>query len=180
MRLKALIGAFLLALASGATFAWRPEPKATSLAASRFPAPTQIAAFTVQAEQACRCARTRSDEPGKKACWAGFERAIAPWPQTTEGSLCEFSFDGVCLGEDLDGEAPCIIKGWQGPVGGPGSICTQAELQTAEAVFYEASQRYSKDPTEENPDEALKRTLAAFARNDRIALRRTPGGCGGG
>jgi hypothetical protein len=180
MRLKALIGATSLALAAGATLAWQPEPRAAPPAMSGVPAPGQMAAFQAQAEKACRCARTRPDDSGKKDCWAGFDKAVAPWPHGTEGSLCEFSLQGICFGDGLDASDACIARSWSGPVGGPGSICTPAELQTAEAIFYEAVRQHAKDPTKAPPEEVLKRTLAAFARNDRIAFRRASGGCGGG
>jgi hypothetical protein len=176
MRLRALIGAILLALATGATLAWSPPPPP---APSRpgFPTAEQLAAFQTQAEQACRCARTRPDETGKKDCWAGFERAIAPWPHNDYGSMCEFSVEGICFGDDFEA---CVGKGWSGPVGGPGSICTKEELQTAEAVFMEALERHEKDKTSEPPEQALNRILADFVRKDRYARRRYEGGCGGG
>lgn len=177
MRLQALIGATLLALAAGATFAWGPAVPDVSAERGGVPSAEQVAAFQAQAEQACRCARTRADEPGKKACWAGFDRAIAPWPHDEQASPCEFSLEGVCFGAD---HTACVTKSWSGPVGGEGAICTAEELQTAEAMFMEAFRRYEKDKTAEPPDEALRRTLAAFAREDRYARRQYEGGCGGG
>ena len=175
MRLHALIGGTLLALAAGATFAW-DTPSAAPTAAG-VPSAEQVSAFQAQAEQACRCARTRPDESGKKDCWAGFERAIAPWPHGDQSTFCEFSLEGICFGDEPDA---CVTKSWSGPVGGPGTICTAEEAQTAEAVFMEAFRRYERDKTAESPDQALRRTLAAFARNDRLARRRYEGGCGGG
>lgn len=179
MRLQALIGATLLALAAATTFAWpAPKPARPSMpAASGVPSAGQVAAFQVQAEQACRCARTRSDESGKQDCWAGFERAIAPWPHSDLTSMCEFSLEGICFSDDFDA---CVTKSWSGPVGGLGTICTAEELQTAEAVFMESFKQYERDKKAEPPDQVLRRTLASFAREDRYALRRYEGGCGGG
>ena len=180
MRLHALIGAALLAPAAGATFAWGPAPLADPPAAPsgpEMPVRAEVAAFQAQAEQACRCARTRPDEQGKKDCWAGFERAIARWPHGEQTSLCQFSLNGICFGDDHE---VCVTKSWSGPVGGEGTICTAQELQTAEAVFTEALTPYEGDKRAEPPDQALRRTLAAFARNDRLASRQYEGGCGGG
>lgn len=175
MRLKALIGATLLTLAAGATFAWRPAPEATPPAVSGVPAPLQIAAFRAQAEQSCRCARTRTDAAGKKDCWAGFEKAIAPWPHNEGSTACEFSQRSICFGDWT--EENCIIADWSAAVGGPGSMCTEDEARTAEAIWTEAYHRYEKGLTKDSPDRVLARTLTAFARNDRVALRKSQGSC---
>lgn len=177
MRLKALIGAALLGLAAGATFAWRPAPEAAPPAVSGVPAPTQIAAFRAQAEQSCRCARTRADAAGKKDCWAGFEKAIAPFPHDEGFTACEFSQRSICFG---DGMENCIIADWTASVGGSGSMCTGEEARTAEAVWTEAYRRYENGLTKDSPDRALARVLDSFARNDRVALRQTQGGCTSG
>lgn len=177
MRLHALIGATLLALAASATFAWRPAAGPATPARSGLPTVVEIAAFQAQAEQACRCARTRTDESAKKDCWAGFERAIAPWPHNDLTSMCEFSLEGICFGDDFDA---CVTKSWSGPVGGQGSICTPEELQTAEAVFLDALRREERGATRDSAYKALERTLEGFARNDKFTARRSEGGCGGG
>jgi hypothetical protein len=177
LRLHALIGATLLALAASATFPSRPAAEPETPARKGLPTAVEIAAFQAQAEQACRCARARPDESGKKDCWAGFERAIAPWPHDDEATMCEFSLEGICFG---DGFNACVTKSWSGPVGGNGTMCTPEELQTAEAVFMEALLREERGESRDSAYKALERTLAAFARNDKFAARRSEGGCGGG
>lgn len=179
MRLKALTGATLIALAAGATFEWRPPPPAAPDALSNIPPPEKVAALQAQAEVACRCARTRSDTSGKRDCWAAFERAISPWPHGPSYSACEFSERSICFGDGFPADA-CVTRGWSAPaVDGVEAICTREELQTAEAVWLEALGRDDKDGTK-SADRALKRTLEGFARDDRYALRRVEGGCGRG
>lgn len=179
MRLKALTGATLIALAASANFGWRPSPHAAREALSNIPSPEKVAAFQAQAESACRCARTRSDASGKRNCWAGFERAISSWPHGPSFTMCEFSERRICFDDEAPTDA-CVTKGWSAPiVDGVEAICTREELQTAEAVFMEALERDDKDRTK-SAEQVLKRTLDGFARNDRFALQRVEGGCGGG
>jgi hypothetical protein len=72
---------------------------------------TEIGALQLQANAACRCARSRGGSPWREDCWAEFHRSLTPFEHSDVGTMCrEESISEVCFGDGFAGE-PCVVTG---------------------------------------------------------------------
>lgn len=172
MRRLAWVLGLLVLLGGGAVLVRAPAVRAP---APQRPAKPDIPRLQALATESCRCARSKTADRGKRACWAQFERQASRFDPAPYFSACDpISPKGFCFGDDLNA---CVVTEYAGVP--DVSLCSQDEARTAMAAFEDARRRREAGDSTADPDKAFLAVSEALARGDRLAASAGDGGCAG-
>lgn len=131
--------------------------------------PGEIAELQADATESCKCARAATDQQGKTACWAEFERTRSTYPGAQATSPCgSLSPQWACFG---DGEDGCVITKYSAFE--DVSFCTPEEAREVEGAIAKAYEAGNRN------DLAVMRRFERAYREGRKPLSSFEGGCAG-
>jgi hypothetical protein len=129
-----------------------------------------LASLQVLATDSCKCARTATDESGRKACWADFEKikAANPTGMVSVSPCGSLSPQWSCFGGSID---DCVITKYS--YHDEVSVCTAEEAREVEAALAQAYKAGRYDEL------AIMKRFERAYREGRKPRSAFEGGCAG-